>query len=138
MFSVKSKNPLPLDTNGNSTSLIGSGTTIKGDITSNADLRIDGVLLGNIISTAKIIIGTNGRVEGDIAGMTADISGVIIGTIKVKDLLQLKSTSSVKGNIHASKLQIDPSAIFNGECHMSPGQVVEMGASMDSEHAVAQ
>jgi cytoskeletal protein CcmA (bactofilin family) len=137
MFNVKSKNPIPLDTNGNSTSLIGNGTTIKGDIISNADLRIDGVLIGNISSTAKIIIGSNGRVEGDIAGHNADISGTIIGTIKVKELLQLKSSSTVKGNIHASKLQIDPSAIFNGECHMSPGQVVEMG-SIDTEHALAQ
>ena len=137
MFNGKSKSDLPLDINGNSTSLIGSGTTLKGDITSNADLRVDGTLIGNINSTAKIIIGSNGRVEGDIVGQTADITGTVTGTIKVKDLLQLKGNCAVNGNIFAGKLQIDPSAIFNGECHMSPGQVVEM-TSVETEHAIAQ
>src|SRR6476661_273856 len=111
MFNSKSKAEFPLDTNGNNTSLIGSGTSLKGDITSNADLRIDCTLIGNIISTAKVIIGANGTVEGDITGQLADISGNVIGTIKVKELLQLKPNSVVKGNIHAGKLQIDPAAV---------------------------
>ncbi len=137
MFNGKSKSEFPLETNGNNTSLIGSGTVLKGDITSNADLRIDGTLVGNIISTAKVIIGANGSVEGDITGTLADISGNVSGTIKVKDLLQLKPNSVVKGNIHAGKLQIDPSAIFNGECHMSAGNVVDM-PTIELEHAFAQ
>jgi cytoskeletal protein CcmA (bactofilin family) len=137
MFNGKTKSDLPLHTNGNSTSLIGAGTTLKGDITSNADLRVDGTLIGNIISTAKIIIGSNGKVEGDISGQNADITGSVSGTIKVKDLLQLKGNCVVNGNIHAGKLQIDPTAIFNGGCHMSPATVVEMSA-IDQEHAIAQ
>ena len=137
MFNGKSKSEFPLETNGNNTSLIGSGTVLKGDITSNADLRIDGTLVGNIISSAKVIIGANGSVEGDITGMLADISGNVSGTIKVKDLLQLKPNSVVKGNIYAGKLQIDPSAIFNGECHMSTANVVDM-PTIELEHALAQ
>jgi cytoskeletal protein CcmA (bactofilin family) len=137
MFNSKSKSDLPLDTNGNSTSLIGFGTTLKGDIHSNADLRVDGTLIGNIISNAKIIIGSNGKIEGDIAGQTADITGTVTGTIKVKDLLTLKGNCIVNGNIYAGKLQIDPSAIFNGSCHMSPAQVLEM-SSLETEHAIAQ
>ena len=101
-----------------SASLIGAGTTMKGDITSNGDLRIDGTLVGYINCTAKVIIGANGNVEGDIAGQQADILGKVGGTIKVKDLLQLKGGCTVNGNIQAGKLQIEPSANFNGECHM--------------------
>jgi cytoskeletal protein CcmA (bactofilin family) len=137
MFNSKSKSDFSVDTNGNNTSLIGSGTILKGDITSNADLRIDGTLIGNIISTAKVIIGANGSVEGDITGTLADISGNVSGTIKVRELLQLKPNSVVKGNIHAGKLQIDPSAIFNGECHMSAANVVDM-PTIELEHALAQ
>ena len=103
-----------------SASLIGSGTTMKGDITSNGDLRIDGTLVGNIHSTAKVVIGANGSVQGDVNGQTADIMGKVTGTIKVKDLLQLKGGSVVNGNIQAAKLQIEPTANFNGECHMTP------------------
>jgi cytoskeletal protein CcmA (bactofilin family) len=137
MFNSKSKSDLPLETNGNNTSLIGSGTVLKGDITSNADLRIDGTLIGNIISTAKVIIGANGTVEGDISGQVADISGNVSGTIKVRELLQLKANSVVKGNIQAGKLQIDPAAVFNGECHMTAANVVDI-ATIGTEHAIAQ
>ncbi|HEV9037347.1 MAG TPA: polymer-forming cytoskeletal protein [Puia sp.] len=102
-----------------SASLIGGGTTMKGDITSNGDLRIDGTLVGNINCTAKVIIGANGNVQGDVNGQQADILGKVTGTIKVKDLLQLKGGCTVNGNLQAAKLQIEPSANFNGECHMT-------------------
>lgn len=100
-------------------SLIAAGTTLKGDITSNGDIRIDGTLIGNMQCSAKVIIGANGVVEGDISGQQADIMGKVMGTIKVKELLQLKGGSVVSGNLHASKLQIEPSANFNGQCHMT-------------------
>jgi cytoskeletal protein CcmA (bactofilin family) len=120
MFNAKSKSDLHSETPGNgSTSLIGAGTTLKGDISSNGDLRIDGTLVGNIHCTAKVVIGANGVVEGDINGQQADIMGKVTGSIKVKDLLQLKSSCSVQGNLHAAKLQIEPSASFNGQCHMT-------------------
>ena len=102
-------------------SLIAAGTTLKGDITSNGDVRIDGTLQGNMICSAKVIIGANGVVEGDISGQQADIMGKVTGTIKVKELLQLKGGSIVNGNIYAGKLQIEPSANFNGQCHMVNG-----------------
>jgi cytoskeletal protein CcmA (bactofilin family) len=105
---------------GTSTSLIGAGTSMKGDITSNGDLRIDGTLVGNIHCSAKVVIGANGVVQGDINGQQADIMGKVTGTIKVKDLLQLKGGSVVNGNLQAAKLQIEPTANFNGECHMTP------------------
>lgn len=120
MFNGKSKSEAAAEVSSStgSTSLIGTGTTLKGDISSNGDLRIDGKLIGNINSTAKVVIGANGVVEGDINGVQADIMGRVTGTIKVKDLLQLKSSGIVNGNIHAGKLQIEPAATFNGACHM--------------------
>lgn len=120
MFNGKSKSEFATETSGggNSTSLIGNGTTLKGDISSNGDMRIDGTLIGNVHSTAKVVIGANGVVEGDIFGTQADIMGKVTGTIKVKELLQLKASGIVNGNIHAGKLQIEPAATFNGACHM--------------------
>jgi cytoskeletal protein CcmA (bactofilin family) len=122
MFNGKSKSEFTAEPGGNTgaASLISAGTTLKGDITSNSDLRIDGTLVGNIISTAKVIIGANGVVEGDLQGQQADILGKVTGSIKVKELLQLKGSSLVSGNIQAGKLQVEPTATFNGECHMTP------------------
>lgn len=122
MFNGKSKSDVLGEnpSTGTSTSLIGAGTSMKGDITSNGDLRIDGSLVGNINCSAKVVIGANGVVQGDINGQQADIMGKVTGTIKVKDLLQLKGGSVVNGNLQAAKLQIEPTANFNGECHMAP------------------
>jgi cytoskeletal protein CcmA (bactofilin family) len=119
MFNSKSKSDSYEENVTASASMIGAGTTLKGDITSNGDLRIDGTLKGNIIGSAKVIIGANGVVEGDIQGQQADIMGKVVGSIKVKDLLQLKNGSLVEGNISAGKLQVEPSATFNGQCHMT-------------------
>ena len=109
MFNQKSKSDISLDSAipVSGASIIASGTTLKGDITSTGDIRIDGTLNGNINCTAKVVIGANGIVEGDITGQQADIMGKVNGTIKVKELLQLKGGSTLSGNIYASKLQIE-------------------------------
>ena len=123
-------------TNGGTT-LIGAGTTLKGDLTSNSDLRIDGTVIGNIHSSAKVVIGANGVVEGDISGNQADIIGKVTGNIKAKDLLQLRGDSIVTGNQYAEKLQVEPSATFNGQCHMGSGKMVSLKDVSEEEEEVA-
>ncbi len=125
-------------TNGNGTTLIGSGTTLKGDISSNSDLRIDGTVIGNIHSSAKVVIGANGVVEGDISGNQADIIGKVTGNIKAKDLLQLRGDSIVTGNLYAEKLQVEPSATFNGQCHMGGTSKVAERNHVEEEEEVLQ
>ena len=113
-------------TNGNGgATLISAGTTLKGDISSNSDLRIDGTVIGNVHSSARIVIGANGVIEGELSGNQADIIGKVSGNIRTKELLQLRGDCIVTGNLYAGKLQVEPSATFNGECHMG-GNVVEM------------
>ncbi|MGB3155624.1 MAG: polymer-forming cytoskeletal protein [Chitinophagaceae bacterium] len=126
MFTTKNKTDMQQSvTNGNGATLISSGTILKGDISSNSDLRIDGTVIGNINSSAKIIIGNTGVVEGDIAGNQADIVGKVSGNIRAKELLQLRGDCMVTGNLYAGKLQIEPTATFNGQCHMG-ANIVEM------------
>ena len=138
MFKNKPVNDMTTEkTNGggNGTTLISAGTTLKGDINSNSDLRIDGTIIGNVTSSAKIVIGASGSVEGDITGNQADVVGKVSGNIKTKDLLQLRGDCIVNGNVYAGKLQVEPTATFNGQCHM--GNVVEMGGSNANESKVA-
>jgi cytoskeletal protein CcmA (bactofilin family) len=121
MFNTKNKTEMqPEKTpNGNGgATLVSAGTTLKGDISSNSDLRIDGTIIGNVTSSAKIVVGANGSVEGNITGNQADIVGRVTGNIKTKDLLQLRGDCVVNGNLYAGKLQVEPTAIFNGQCHM--------------------
>ena len=123
--------------NGSGATLIGAGTTLKGDIKSNNDLRVDGTVIGNINSNAKIIVGTSGVVEGDIMGNQADIVGKVSGNIRAKELLQLRGDSTVTGNIYAGKLQIEPTATFNGQCHMG-ANVVEIKKNEQQAQAIAK
>ena len=128
------KNKVEIETlkekvNGNNgTTLISAGTEVKGDINSTSDLRIDGTITGNIHSSSKIVIGATGVVKGDISGNQADIVGKVSGNIKTKDLLQLRGECVVNGNLFAGKLQVEPAAMFNGQCQM--GIAMEEGANI--------
>lgn len=111
-----------------SATLISAGTVLRGNVKSDSDLRIDGTIQGNVSSSAKIVVGPTGFVEGSIEGANADITGKVKGNITVKELLQLREKSNVEGNIIAAKLQVDPAAVFNGKCQMGTqaGSVVSM------------
>lgn len=129
MFNSKSQPAMSNEkSSGNGTTLISSGTTLKGDISSNSDLRIDGIIIGNINSKAKIVIGASGQIDGDLEGNQADVVGKVTGNIRTKDLLQLRGDCIVIGNIYAGKLQVEPTATFNGQCHMGSETNVNPGS----------
>ena len=134
MFNKDKNAAYPEKVYSNSATLISSGTSLKGDVRSENDLRIDGTIHGNVYSSAKIIVGPSGFVEGNIEGINADITGRVTGNITVKELLQLRGQSNINGNIFAAKLQIDPTAAFNGRCQMSDS-VVTMNNESESESA---
>jgi cytoskeletal protein CcmA (bactofilin family) len=124
MFNSKSRSS-EASNPGNASTMIGAGTTITGDMESNGDIRIDGILKGNLTGKAKVIIGAEGVVEGNIEGVQADIMGHVTGTIRVQELLFLHGKTQVNGDIYAGKLQVEPTAVFNGNCHMG-ANVVEL------------
>ncbi len=128
MFNAKTKAGFAEITTDNTT-IIGAGTTIKGDIESNGDIRVDGKLIGNLHSGAKILIGPGGNIEGNLHGKDADILGKITGKIKVEDLLQLRESANVKGDIYAGKLQIEPTVTFNGQCYMG-ANIVDLNSEI--------
>jgi cytoskeletal protein CcmA (bactofilin family) len=136
----KEKNPSASERSASgSATLISPGTILKGDVKSDNDLRVDGTIHGNVKSSAKIIIGPAGYVEGNIEGANADIIGKVKGNVQVKELLQLRENGNVEGNIFAAKLQIDPSAVFNGKCQMgTPAASVVLMSNQDAQTAEAK
>lgn len=103
---------------GSAINLIGSGTQINGDIQSSGDVRIDGTLIGNISLNGRLVIGQNGKIEGNVICQNADISGEIKGKIQVSETLTLKVSARVLGDIVTGKISIDPGAVFTGTCNM--------------------
>jgi cytoskeletal protein CcmA (bactofilin family) len=98
---------------------INPGTTLAGNISSDGDIRLDGAMTGNITTTAKVIIGPQGFITGDIVCSSADVFGKIKGNVKVKELLFLKASASIDGDIFTAKLVVENGATFNGSCSMN-------------------
>lgn len=110
---------------GGSTTLIGTGVTVTGDISSTTDIRIDGILVGNVVSSARILVGPGGQIDGDLDCQMADVMGRIKGNIRTREMLSLRGDATVTGDIFAARLQVEPTANFNGRCYMN-SNVVEM------------
>lgn len=98
--------------------LVGKGTKITGDITSDSDIRIDGELNGNLECAGRVVIGVSGKVTGEVRCKNSEISGYQKGKLKIEQHLSLKSSSKVYGEISTSKLSIEPGALFSGSCQM--------------------
>ncbi len=94
------------------------GTVITGEVKSKNDIRLDGTINGNVFSESKVVIGQKGVVEGELKCQNADISGFVKGVVQVKELLFLKSTSEIQGDIAVNKLVVEAGARFNGSCSM--------------------
>jgi cytoskeletal protein CcmA (bactofilin family) len=118
MFNGKKNMAKSNEIDGQSRNHIASGTKIYGDVETNGDIRVDGVLVGSITSTGKVVIGETGKIEGEIRCENSNISGVVKGKVLVKDLLSLQATAHINGDIETSKLSIEPGASFTGNCNM--------------------
>ncbi len=106
------------ETVSTSINLIGAGTVIEGEIKSNGDIRIDGTIYGSITSKSKVVIGTTGLVKGDISCQNADISGTVEGKTNIAELLFLKASAKINGDIYTGKLVVESGATFTGSCNM--------------------
>ena len=102
----------------NDISRISAGSSIKGEIMSPNDIRIDGSFEGKIVSQAKVVVGEKAVIKGDIICCNCDFWGKIDGNFFVKDTLSLKATCVVDGDLHIRRLQVDLDATFNGCCKM--------------------
>ena len=105
-----------------SVDIIESSTKIIGDIFSEADFRIDGVVEGNITTTGKIVVGKSGKINGKINCSNADISGSTSGKIEVNEVLSLMSESLIQGDIVTGKLSVEEGAQVEASISMKSGK----------------
>jgi len=106
---------------GRSQNRISHGTTIEGDLSSDGGFRIDGTILGSVKTAAKVVIGKDGIITGQLECKNADIEGVFTGKLLVHGLLTLKATASIEGDVVTNKLSVEPGALFNATCKMGTG-----------------
>ena len=101
-----------------SVNVIGAGTTIDGEVSCEGDLRVDGKVKGTISAKSKVSVGNTGVVDGNIVCESADIAGKVFGKTEVSDMLMLKSTGYLEGDIVTGKLVVEAGARFTGSCKM--------------------
>ncbi len=122
MFSSKNKKSSTMtkkqETAPTGANMIEAGTQITGEIKTNGDIRFNGKLIGNIITKGKLIVGPSGVIVGDINCKNSEIAGKVDGKILVSELLSLKKSAKVHGEIITNKISIEPGAIFTGSCDM--------------------
>lgn len=101
---------------------IGAGTTIEGDIKTEGDIRIDGKILGNILSKGRLVTGPNSSIIGDIVCTNGNIDGTVKGNIQVLEVLKVTKTANIDGNITSKKLIVDEGAVIQAKITMSGAQ----------------
>lgn len=103
---------------GHSLNSIVQGTTIEGTINANSDIRVDGAIKGKLFCDAKVIIGPSGSVDGEIRCANAVVEGKFEGTISVKELLNVRETAVMQGDISVGKLIVQPGGTIDGTVSM--------------------
>ena len=96
--------------------LIGSGSSISGDVKINGFVRVDGDIKGNLETDGNVIIGDNARLQGNLTAKSVIVGGIILGDVTVTESVKLLTNSIVIGDIISRKLQIDNDALFQGHC----------------------
>ena len=123
----KSKTPASKPSSSNGVNILVKGTSIVGEVTSSNDIRIDGSIKGKLDCTAKVIIGPSGEVSGEIKCKNAVIEGKFDGHLFVDELLNIRETAKIEGEISTGKLIVQSGAVFNVSCIMG-GQKTSFGS----------
>jgi len=97
---------------------IAKTTKIVGEISSEGDFRIDGMVEGNVLVKGRVIVGKEAVVKGLIDCTNADIEGGVSGNLMVSNLLTLKASAIINGDVIVGKLAVEPGAVFNATCSM--------------------
>ena len=112
------KNQKEVDELSNSSNIIGKGTIVNGSIETFGNIRVEGKVVGDMKTKSKAAFGNSSQVDGSVLAQNAEVAGHITGTIEVTELLVLKATASIDGDIITNKLLVEPGASFNGKCKM--------------------
>jgi cytoskeletal protein CcmA (bactofilin family) len=116
--------------NESSTTVLGQTTSIVGELHSDDDIRVEGTVDGNILTSRDLIIGPNAEVKGDLQGRVVRVEGRVTGNVRATGVLEIGSNGQLVGDIVAAALRIDDGGGFRG-------QVAIEGGDDDGESATA-
>lgn len=137
MFSSKEEKKVSEDLS-NTSNIIGKDTVLEGSIESIGNIRIEGKVYGHAKAKAKFVMGSDALVDGNVIARTAEIAGTIKGNIEISELLVLKPSAVINGDILTNKLVVEPGATFNGGCKMGHlAKEIEIGKPTTQQREAA-
>ncbi len=118
----------------NTNNIIGKGSTFTGNVHTHGNIRVEGKVIGDIVSKSKVVIGHSAIIEGNVKAQFAEVEGEVTGSLMISDNLVLKPTCSIKGNIIANKLVVESGAKFDGQCKMGKQDMkIELSEDLNKE-----
>jgi cytoskeletal protein CcmA (bactofilin family) len=102
----------------NSSNIIGKGTILEGSLETFGNVRVEGKIIGNIKTKSKAAFGHSSQIEGNVLAQNAEVAGHITGSIEITEVLVLKPSAVIDGDIVTNKLIVESGASFNGSCKM--------------------
>ncbi len=108
----------------NPETIVAASMRMDGELKSNGNVKIDGVVSGKVHTSQDLLVGPNAQIDADIIAANAVIGGVVKGNVTVKESLLLLETAKVIGNISCGSLGIREGAYFSGACKMQEPKAV--------------
>ena len=109
----------PIINEVNALNTFAQDTKIVGNIDSDGDLRMDGSLEGKLNCKGRVVVGPEAHVKGSIYARNVEILGNVEGIITAIELLSLKATAVITGDLIMGKFSVEPGARFTGNCKMN-------------------
>ena len=99
-------------------SVLGSGLTIEGTVTSHGDVRIEGTLKGDLTSDGEVNVTSTGVIDGDVTASRLVVAGKVNGSLSATDSARLSAGCRVEANVSSPRVQLDDGATLNGRVDM--------------------
>ncbi|MDK2868634.1 MAG: hypothetical protein PWP51_1203 [Clostridiales bacterium] len=113
--------------------VIGPNSMVNGNLESEASVRIDGTVIGNITAKGNVILSERGRIEGNIICDNLEIHGQCTGNVKSKGRIDLTKSSKLFGDIVCMTLNTETGAKFEGNCRVLPETNIEIVTQVSHE-----
>jgi cytoskeletal protein CcmA (bactofilin family) len=112
---------IPTNSTKDAETVIGPSVTVKGNLNSNGNIIIEGILKGGIKTAGGVFVGNKAQITADIEAKDSHVGGEIHGNLKIEGALSLFSSAKIFGDIECSSLSVENGAIINGKCTMTKG-----------------
>jgi cytoskeletal protein CcmA (bactofilin family) len=120
----------PLGSTGGAGARLGSSLHVKGEISGNEDLLIDGTVEGLItLDERKLTVGASAKVTADIIAREVVVYGTVKGNLRAKDRIEIKKDGSVNGDLTTARIMIEDGAYFKGSIEIDKTADKESGAN---------